>query len=307
MAPHTYDNSSAIRTALLGTVFLHSGNRAMARSISRRDPRDPLQTLRPDATPAAPLRAGECRSTHEKAACTAIILRFQWSAKGPPVPELALFCTIRPRPALLGPRPIRHHRKWALFVQLGPRRRHRHLAGLIHLPPARRLALFYRGLPHVQFAINPFPPSTCPSRRFGGIGFVSHSCPLGGTSQFRPPSPIRGRPGQIGFVSHDSLQPWPSLPVRRRLASFRMIGPRRVRGGRPQDRLNPQSEIYNLQLKNWLCFARCVHGHLPLPTSNSTFQIPPNLYTSPYYGPCCTNQHEKMDCAIARNRRKSLS
>ena len=34
------------------------------------------------------------------------------------------------------------------------------------------LALFYRGLVHIQFTISLFPQSTCPSCCLGGIGFV---------------------------------------------------------------------------------------------------------------------------------------
>jgi len=44
------------------------------------------------------------------------------------------------------------------------------------VPRFGQLALFCGGPLHVQFAINPFPSSTCPSCRCGVIGFVSHEC-----------------------------------------------------------------------------------------------------------------------------------
>ncbi len=144
--------------------------------------------------------------------------------------------------------------KLALFVQLGPACGIDTLARRGPMRPMQELALSCRGLLHVQFAITAFPPSTCPSCRYGGIGFVSHACP----QQWRhlgpcPPAPLRSRDRQIGFVLHNC--PTGGTGDLAALVPYR-------RGG------------------DWLCFARWVHGRLFFPTSNFTLQTSP-IYTRP--------------------------
>jgi hypothetical protein len=91
----------------------------------------------------------------------------------------------------------RNGRNWVRFAHFVLRRpgARRPTAGLspIHNPKSEirnrdtasgprfgQLALFCGGPLHVQFAITPFPSSTCPSCRCGGIGFVSHNRPASG-------------------------------------------------------------------------------------------------------------------------------